>query len=723
MAKFLKNNQANQKSVKQNNPPSKVPASLRKVRRNIYRQAALAVLTIVLTIVILFAMTSAWYTNIVQSSGLTFEAEAWGFNGSIKVADAAIKAAPGDDGIVNLEVENDSDTISAISVNISKNQMSTDMQKRLYFYVDTRMNRNGETMDRVYLNRYEGYTYNVFNKGQLTLTEKINNAPVIKWEWVYDVLGYYVMGQPYEVPVVENIINDDGSTTPTEVDKVIKMDIREYLRPIEYDFDEATTVIKKVENEDGTQLVTVELDTVDGKISPEKYLAWLSKMDGYEGEINPDNMRGDYYVVDILDEETGYGVYAYLCNYTQIQQETRIDTEMGELAYRKAKGDTTLTDRENAKLRHTAVLTLSAQKNESTTVNVNTLSALQNAITNGYADVVQLSSNVTIPAESSLTIPKNQSVLLDLNGHTIQNVSGTAIKAEPGSSLTVINGSLIQNAQEQSGTTEKTYGIYATGAEVVMSKVNINDFRYGIYMGDNENSNELDSRVHMVGCNINAETYAVFISGNGQLSDQKSQLIIESSELSSSGIVITGNGDTSGKGRWGTDIQIINSKIFGKMNKQGVYGGGIYHPQKDSTLTIYKSYVEGYNGLTIKGGHVTLIDADIIGLGSYNEPSFEGSGYTDTGDAVYIETNYGYDIQLDISEGSILTCRGNDADKSQSLRVYKADATNVRVLIKDGKFDEEQPQEYLAENSVQTKQSTTNPDKVTYVVTAPNPET
>jgi hypothetical protein len=717
MAKYLKSKQPAQKSVKQNNSPAGTPASLRRVRRNIYRQAALAVLTIVLTIVILFAMTSAWYTNIVQSSGLTFEAEAWGFNGTIEVSDLAIKAAPGDDGIVNLTVKNESDTISAISINVSKNEMSADMQKRLYFYVDTRMNRNGETMDRVYLNRYEGYTYNVFNKGQLTLTEQISNAPVIKWEWVYDVLGYYVIGQSYEVPVVDTVTNEDGSTTPTVVGTVVDVDVREYLRPIEYNYDEATTVINKVEKEDGTQHVTVELDTVDGTISPEKYLVWLSKLDGYEGEINPENKRGDYYVVDV-DEETGYGVYAYLCNYSEIQAETRTDTEMGDLAYRLARQDETLTDAEKAKLRHKAILTLSAQKNESSTINVTTLSSLQNAITNGYADVVQLSSNITIPADSSLTIPENSEVMLDLNGHTISNVSGTAIKAEPGSSLTMINGSLVQNAQEQSSTTEKTYGIYATGAEVVMSKVDINDFRYGIYMGDNENSNELDSRVHMVGCNINAETYAVFISGNGQLSDQKSQLIIESSELSSTGIVITGNGDTSGKGRWGTDIQIINSKIFGKMNDQGVYGGGIYQPQKGSTLTVYKSYVEGYNGITVKGGHVRLIDADIIGLGAYNEPSFEGSGYTDTGDAVYIETNYGYDIQLEISEGSILNCRGPNTDKSQSLRVYEAEATNVLIQIESGKFDEEQPAEYIAEGSAQTvavdgKATVTSPDSAT----------
>ena len=69
---------------------------LNKIQKNIYRQAALAGLTVVLTIVILFAMTSAWYTNIVQTSGLVFEAEPWGFDGTITVENDPIQAAPGD---------------------------------------------------------------------------------------------------------------------------------------------------------------------------------------------------------------------------------------------------------------------------------------------------------------------------------------------------------------------------------------------------------------------------------------------------------------------------------------------------------------------------------------------------------------------------------------------------------------------------------------------------
>ena len=361
-----------------------------------------------------------------------------------------------------------------------------------------------------------------------------------------------------------------------------------------------------------------------------------------------------------------------------------------------------LTAQEQAMLRQKATITLSAQKNESTAVHVTTLSSLQNAIASDYADVVQLTSNISIPEGERLTIPANSKVMLDLGGYSITNVEGTAIKAEPGSSLTMTNGTLIQAKQTQTENTSVTCGIYTIGAEVVMSNMKINDFQYGIYFGDHEKENELDSRVHVLNSSIAAEDYAVAISGNGLLSDQKTQLIIENSTLTSNSIVISGSGNVDGNGRWGTDIQIINSTIAGtKRDDLSVFGGGIYHPQKDSTLMVYNSYVEGYNGIGIKGGNVSIVDSTIKGLGDYTEPAFAGSGYTDTGDAVYIETNYDYEIQLRISGSkSILTHR--DA-QSASLRVFEEDATNVLVQIEGGTFDEEQPVAYLAEGSIQNQ--------------------
>ena len=642
----------------------------------------------VLTIVILFAMTSAWYTNVVHTSGLVFKAESWGFDGNITLAPREITAGPGDVGLVNLVVENDSDSISAISINVSKTVMQKEMQQRLFFYVDTHMNRSGETMDRVYLNNHEGYTYTVFSNGTLSLTEQSSNAPQLKWHWVYDMLGYYVMAKPVE--------DENGN--------VIRMTETEYLRPIEYNLDDAITTID-TEGESPT----ISIATVDGETTPLAFLTQLSLTDGYEGVIDASDKivssqdGKEYYAVDVDDR--GYGVYAYLCNYTEIEEATRYDTLLGELAYQAENGGELSAD-EVKLLTHEATLRISAQKNEATAINVSNLSGLESAIQEGYADVVQLSSNITIPAGESLTIPADTRVMVDLNNYTLTGISGTAIKAEPGSSLTLLNGDLVGPDDGTGTVSGASYGVYATGAEVVMSKVDVSNFRYGVYMGDNVDDNELDSRVHMVDCTLDAQWYAVFINGNGLLSEQKTQLIIEDSILTSDGMVITGNGTATGNGRWGTDIQILNSKIQQTPASEGENlkpGAGIYQPQKDSSLYIYNSTVSGYTAIAVKGGSVDILDSTIAGEGldSITPTSFGNSGFTDTADAVYIETNYEYDIQLTIRGTSVLT-----STAGKSLRVYEETATNVLVQIESGTFDEaftaEQAVMYFVEGAAQS---------------------
>ena len=52
---------------------------LDRIRRSIRRQGLLAVATVLLTGALIFAMTSAWYTNVAQTSGLTFTTQQWGF--------------------------------------------------------------------------------------------------------------------------------------------------------------------------------------------------------------------------------------------------------------------------------------------------------------------------------------------------------------------------------------------------------------------------------------------------------------------------------------------------------------------------------------------------------------------------------------------------------------------------------------------------------------------
>jgi len=607
-------------------------------------------------------MTSAWYTNVVQTSGLTFEAEAWGFEGDITIASGSVLAAPGDEGMIELTVQNDSDSVSAITVNVNKNmQDDPEMAKRLFFYVDTRVNQNGEIMDRVYLNQREGYTYNVFNNSSLTLTEEVSTAPEIKWEWVYDVLGYYVIGQPDSIEV--STVAEDGTET---LQTITKMDIYEYLRPIIYDFDQATTTV----NTDGDS-ISMEISTVDGTMTPEQFLHELSLTDGYEGNISTTNpVLGSYYPVKV--DGSGYGVYAYLCNYSQIEAETRYDAKLGKLAVRKANNDETLTAAEQAMLSHSVTITLSAQKGNDTTLTVSTLDALNQALNLGVSTVVQLEDDISLAAGEMILIPENKQVILDLNKHTVvsSNTAGAAIAAQEGSSLILTNGTL-QQAVAATGT---TYGVRTTGAEVVMNGVTVDGFSHGVYVGDNAVDNDLDSRVHILDSKLNGDICAVFISGNGLVSDQKSRLIIENSTLESSNIALSGNGDTSGNGRWGTDIQIINNSII-----RGIDGGiGIYQPQKNSTLTIKDSMVTGYTGIALKGGSARILDGSVItGTGAFTAPNPENSGVTNTGDAIYVETNYGYEIYLLI--GNDVTLNVTDTKNCMGVRVFDENATNVRI--------------------------------------------
>jgi hypothetical protein len=189
--------------------------------------------------------------------------------------------------------------------------------------------------------------------------------------------------------------------------------------------------------------------------------------------------------------------------------------------------------------------------------------------------------------------------------------------------------------------------------------------------------------------------------GNGLLSAHKSQVIIEDSTLTSHEMVIVGNGDTTGNGKWGTDIQILNSTIIAHPKENATYNStGIYQPQKNSTLVVRNSHVEGGNAIALKGGSARIDNSTIVGTGFYTQPSFSGSGYSDTGDAVYIETNYGYEIDLLICGNSDLSHVGTEG--SRSLRVFEENAPHVKVEIESGTFDEEQPAAYVAKSSAQS---------------------
>ncbi|MBQ6699122.1 MAG: hypothetical protein IJM98_00535, partial [Oscillospiraceae bacterium] len=589
---------------------------------------------------------------------------------------------PGDEGTVSITANNESDEITPLTVNVSKPYMNEEMQKRLFFYVDTPMTRNGETMERVYINEKEGYTYNLFGGSSLIINEEVKNAPELKWQWVYDMLGYYVLATPQEAEkesetgvTVTNGEADEGNTA-------IRMEIEEYLRPIEYDFDKATF------NEE-----TLELETIDG-VDVADFLQKLFASDGYSTDENTavaminnelEDQSGTYYPVDI--DENGHGVYAYLCSYTEIEQATVFDTRLGDLAYAYEKNPSSVNENDEPLLTHTAELIFSAETLAETPKEITNLADLQKAFKAGEEVYVKLASDINLESEP-LSVPEGADITIDLGGNTITAASGqNAIKTEAKSSVTLLNGTI-------KGTGNTGKGIEAIGTELTLNKVNIEGFDRGIDIIDYSSANETDSAVRLVECNISGELCSVFINGNGTASEQKTGVVIENCTFTSPGYGIVSNGSAN---RAGTDITVINSTVTStgtdyndSTNKWGV---GIYHPQMNSTLTIYNSHIEGLAGVVIKGGDVAVIskategmthqNTVIKGIGEAATPEAILSGSADTGDGIYIENNY--------TDRSVsLTIKGEtglESENDYALRVYSPDANNYSVKVEQGTFN------------------------------------
>ena len=619
---------------KPNNSVQPTPSTaLNRVRKSVYKQAMLAGLLIILTVAILFAMTAAWYTNVVQSSGLMMEASAWGFDGRVTLTGGSILAAPGEGGVVELTARSNSEKMTEVGVSVSKSAMDENIRKRIFFYVDTSAVRNGETMDRIYLNDRSSYTYTMFSQGTLMLTEEVHNDALLRWEWVYDVLGYYVQG------------SWNGSS----------MTVSEYLRPIEYKFDEALTTFDASGN----------LLTVDGGITAEEFLLDISRKDGYAGEISAPSNEGGYYPVAV--DENGVGVWAYLCTYSDIMLNTDYDTRLGQAA---AGGE----NAEGLPLSYQATLTITAQNSSIEATQISTPAALRlqltEALDSGEKAVLRLENDIAL--DSALTIggaEQTQQVMLDLNGHTLTTVSGTyadkaaGIQVGEGSRLTMMNGTLAG--------TGKGFALNGAGAEITLSGVTIADVETALYVRDYEAAGTGDAKIRLHDCNIDCSEEGIYLSGNGADSPQTTQLLVENTTINSGYIGIMSNGSDN---QAGIDIQIINSEVTGMW-------AGVYQPQSEGSLCISGSTLTGYTGLALKGGTTRIMDSTVIGTGKEQEPVTAGmSGFNDTGDGVYIESNYDGEIRLEISGDSVIR-----SEQALALRIFPR-TDNVSVAIHGGRF-------------------------------------
>lgn len=191
----------------------------------IWKQALFALAALATLGVLLYSLTTAWYTNVAETTELVFETESWGFEGQVKALDTGLLLAPGQSACAALSVTNDGEQINQITVTVDKSAMPEELQKRIYFYVPAAAKQDDQAADRVYLSTYGAYSYRVMPKSTLLLTaDSAADAPV-RCEWVYDVLGYYVY----------STLDTKGQLITGRED----VEAPVYIRPVEYDYDKA----------------------------------------------------------------------------------------------------------------------------------------------------------------------------------------------------------------------------------------------------------------------------------------------------------------------------------------------------------------------------------------------------------------------------------------------------------------------------------------------------
>lgn len=491
------------KDNQQNNTPRCDSVDLLKaLKKNIAIRGLLCVITVALTGVLFFAVTLAWSNNILHTNDLTFKTQKWNFEGDIEVFDTVDSIAPGDSGTVMMRINNGGQTPVSASVSVSKNKMSDAMKSRLYFYVDDSVIRNGEKVDKIYLSSRGGYTYTLFPSKEILVSGEYWNVAPIKWEWIYDVLGYYVRGSL----VGDNVV------------------VSEYIQPIVYDYDPLKTIF----GEDG------ELVSIDGKTTIISLLTDISASDGYRGRISSDNKSANgYYRVDV--DENGNGIWARLCSYQEIAANMEQDTRIG-------------MGEESASCK--AVITITGQNMDADEVGISSERQLVNALSNSEGTTIRLTSDII--ASDVITLPAGKTAAIDLNGHTISSNLAEIFYAEENSSLMMVGGYLKGGAATQSVIT-------SVGADITLDNMTLTDAKDAISIRDNKSSTGADSFVSITGSKIIGTSSAISVHSNGTEENEGLRLVIERSELDGkfhSGIACNG---TFG----GTTIDIIDSNVRG----------------------------------------------------------------------------------------------------------------------------------------------------------------
>lgn len=602
----------------------------------IWKQALFALAALATLGVLLYSLTTAWYTNVAETTELVFETENWGFEGQVKALDTGLLLAPGQSACAALSVTNDGEQINQITVTVDKSSMPEELQKRIYFYVPAAAKESDKTADRVYLSTYGGYSYRVMPKSTLLLTaDSAADAPV-RCEWVYDLLGYYVYG---------TLDKDNKLITAKQIAEHKREDVEApvYIRPVEYDYDKAIFQDDK-------------LLTVDG-VKVDDFVKALLAADGYKN-VDTTKIVGDYYAVNItgMSETEQTGLWLYLCTQPEIKAATELDTRIGTYRYlleQKDEQDRSipLTEEQTKEYEDVAALLggakaaiqIAGQNLRTSIADVTEAESLTAALTRGES--VRLAGDMTLG--EAITIPADKDVIIDLNGKQLTtNVVGQPVlEGAPGSSITVLNGTINGGSRDTA--------VQLVGSSAAFSGVTIQG-RLLIDDKNESNENGTVSVVRLSNCTLKTvgdEQVGVHVFGNGAASSSRTVLLVEDCTIESTFAGILGNGSDD---CYGTDIQVLNSTVKGKY-------AGIYQPQRGSRLLVQNSTVEGMTGIAVKGGTVTIRNCIVNGtredgfVPKAEQVKASRNGWLDTGAGVYVEANYDWaeEIAMTIAGSTI----------------------------------------------------------------------
>ena len=344
--------------------------------------------------------------------------------------------------------------------------------------------------------------------------------------------------------------------------------------------------------------------------------------------------------------------------------ETFWDTQLGQ---RAAQAE---TDPEIEPETYMARLTVSGQKSNVDVQVVSTQKRLEELLTSPDNVVLRLAQDVSM---DPVTVTAGKKIMLDLDGNTLTTSGAMLMDLQEGSSVTMYNGALAGDGN---------IGFLSTGAELTLHGVTGEGMKRIVTLQDNYGQG-VDSKLTMIGCNFKTQQTAVYLVGNAGMSEQLTQVVIEDCVLEGDYAGVTGNGNATSAG---VDVTVINSTVKG-------YYTSIYFPNRDSVMTITNSHLEGITGIAIKAGHVTMINCTVKGTGERGEPKYEVSGFSDTGDGVYVEANYETEILVELYGNCDVS-----SENGLAVRKYMPDATNATIAIYGGKYSTT-VSEFIAESA------------------------